>query len=73
MRLFIHEGTQHYWEQALAEPARHADWIVLNNAESGQASRDKVAHRLLAEPQLLEPYELKYKDGGLEMYRLVRK
>ncbi len=70
MKSYIHEGNQDIWDEALKKPEKHAEWVVIQHAERGQPSRDKIAARLLENPKLLDSFDLVYKDGGLELYHL---
>lgn len=70
MRSFIHEGNQEIWDEALADPAGVAEWIVLTDAKPGAYSRDKVSQRVLDDPELLELYELVFSEEAVRLYHL---
>ncbi|MBI1833528.1 MAG: hypothetical protein HYR90_01755 [Candidatus Andersenbacteria bacterium] len=72
LKSFIHEGTQEIWERALANPASEAHWMILRNSPGVIESNDTVAAKVLDSEQILSQYDLAYKDGALEIYRLKK-
>lgn len=67
-RYFIHEGTQNYWTESLANPQTFASWVVFDRAKSG----DPV-YMALGDKNLNDyGFELVYLENGLEVYKKIQ-
>lgn len=64
---FIHEGTGDYWTNALADPRREAEWIIMANGDVG----DQVYEALIkkGKSQFLHNYDLKYQGQHTNVYQ----
>ncbi|MBI2022971.1 hypothetical protein HYT01_00200 [Candidatus Giovannonibacteria bacterium] len=66
MKKFIHEGTGQYWEDATADPARWARWIVMRTY-----SQTDAAYRLVSvTPGFSEKYDVVNSFPFADIYEL---
>lgn len=64
----IYEGDQDLWEEALEDPKSHVRWVFMKK----DIVPDSVSvwERLRNTPLIVDYYDLVYKDGDIEIYRL---
>lgn len=63
---FIYEGNRQWWRNSLADPTRHATWVVLDENISGDAVNELLADRSILENQ----FDVVYKDKGFKIYKI---
>ena len=63
MRRFITEGAQKYWQASLADPTRHAKWVIMHKG-------DLVHKSLIGNELFLNSYRLVYRDSFIHIYKL---
>lgn len=63
MNKFIGSGNKPYWQEALDDPAREAEWVVLQKASS-----DSVWTHMTHKAILYDHYSLVYRSGGIFIY-----
>ena len=66
LRDFIHAGNGDLWTAALKAPARHAGWLLIEEAAEGG---DELAALTKTRPGLLDGFERVASGGGAALYR----
>lgn len=75
MKNYIHEATEHYYEQALDKPWLFARWVVMFNPDdpsipNWEAGNEKVSELWAYSDEFHEMYELVYEGHTDRLYRL---
>lgn len=68
-RNFIHEGTQDFWLDSLAYPAKYAKWVVFDYYDQG-SGYDVVYAALRDSSVWSERYDLVYNRDGMQVYKI---
>lgn len=63
---FIYEGNRQWWRNSLADPTRHATWVVLDENISGDAVNELIADRSILENR----FDVVYQDQGFKIYKI---
>jgi hypothetical protein len=66
VRDFVHEGNGDLWAAALAHPAAHVEWIVIEELSEGG---DVLARRAAADSSFLAGFDRVAEGGGVALYR----
>lgn len=66
---FVHEGVSKKWNDALNQPQKHAEWIVMSNDPN---RGDPIYNTLVKEQNsaFLTQYDIVYSDSEASIYRL---
>lgn len=70
LRNIIYEGSYRFWEQTLAFPENHVDWVVMRYSNSSLGPPDKVFEAQYERPEFHQHFEQVYED---ELYRIFRR
>jgi hypothetical protein len=68
IRDFIFEGNSAIWESALAAPANHVNWMVIEEVQKGG---DRLFRRATTDPTFLRGFVRTCEGGGVALYRKV--
>ncbi|HXH06432.1 MAG TPA: hypothetical protein VNI83_07550, partial [Vicinamibacterales bacterium] len=66
LKAFVHEGNGELWMAALAHPAAHAGWILIEERAEGG---DLLAARARSDPAFLRDFVRVAEGGGVALYR----
>lgn len=69
IRDFVHEGNGPIWAAAVDHPARHVEWMLVEEQAEGG---DALAQRARAHPGFLDGMARVAEGGGVALYRRVR-
>lgn len=66
VRDFLHEGNFYLWDAAMSVPARHVEWILIEERAEGG---DVLASRARESPAFLAAFTRVAAGGGVALYR----
>ena len=71
---YIHEGAYKYWNESLENPAKYADWIIMNNTFDKRAmgGSDILTRVFLEHPERLNNFEIVYQDEIVKIYKNLK-
>jgi hypothetical protein len=65
LRHFVHEGVGELWYEFLEHPARHAEWLLIEERAEGG---DLFSARVAADPHYLDGFTRRCEGGGVVLY-----
>jgi hypothetical protein len=65
LRHFVHEGIGELWYACLEHPARHVDWLLIEERAEGG---DLFSARVAADPTYLHGFDRRCEGGGVALY-----
>ena len=69
IRDFVHEGNGDLWAAALERPARHVDWVLIEELSEGG---DVLARRAREDARFMEGFRRAAEGGGVALYENTR-
>lgn len=69
LRHFIHEGVGELWYACLEHPARHVDWLLIEERAEGG---DLFSARVAKDSHYLDGFERRCEGGGVALYGRAR-
>jgi hypothetical protein len=69
IRDFLFEGNTWLWEAALASPADHVNWMVIEEIQKGG---DRLSRRAASDPAFLRGFVRACEGGGVALYKKIK-